>query len=90
MLNKQLTVNKAPCTPRDATWEGIGLSRAAHRSVSFSMDPLARGPIRIAFYVRLAALKTHHVFATTDRAAKNLMHGQHKVSSIEIRAVFAT
>lgn len=92
MLNKQLTANKAPCTPRGATWEGIGLSRARdidpyrfHGFVCiYIYGPLARGSIRIAFYV-LAAFK-RAVFAFRFRAARNLMSGAHKVSAIEIRA----
>lgn len=91
MLNKQLTANKASCTPRGATWEGIGLSRARdidpyrfHGFVVYIYGPLARGPIRIAFYV-LAAFK-RAVFAFRFRAARNLMPGAHKVSAIEIRA----
>lgn len=75
MLNKQLTVNKAPYTPRDATWEGIGLSRADIDPCIVSMDPFARGPIRIAFYVRLAVLKTHR-FRGYRSVLQNLIHSE--------------
>lgn len=74
MLNKQLTANKASCTPQDATREKIGLSRARLQirivSTNSYVLSFACGSIRIAFYALVAFKHTVFVYRRTNFNSK--------------------